>query len=278
MVTLQNAASLISKAFYTTGRVLTEHGLRRIRQNTRHFIEIMLPGALERQGDGWKLSVRIRLVHARVRRLVRTSDDWDETVYGVPLSGAHLALASANFSATMLHQAMQLGAQLDAEARASFMQIWRYASWLIGTPEALLFEGDEAATHELYRIARVCEPLPNDEAAAIANALVTALPHVAGVAEPAAQQAMVTHTYRVSRALLGHELADQLQFPRQQTAGLLTWMRWKRRLLIVFNQLAPRMADKWRGNNFVFLLDASQIGDFSYQMPDHLEAEKASPW
>ena len=178
----------------------------------------------------------------------------------------------------MLHQAMQLGAQLDAEARASFMQIWRYASWLIGTPEALLFEGDEAATHELYRIARVCEPPPNDEAAAIANALVTALPHVAGIAEPAAQQAMVTHTYRVSRALLGHELADQLQFPRQQTAGLLTWMRWKRRLLIVFNQLAPRMADKWRGNNFVFLLDATQIGDFSYQMPDHLEAEKASPW
>ncbi len=278
VVTLQNAASLISKAFYTTGRVLTEHGLRRIRQNTRHFIEIMLPGALERQGDGWKLSVRIRLVHARVRRLVRTAGDWDEMVYGAPLSGAHLALASASFSATMLHQAMQLGAQLDDEARASFMQIWRYASWLIGTPEALLFEGDEAKTHELYRIARICEPPPNEEAAAVANALVTAMPHIAGLAEPAAQRAMVTHAYRVSRALLGHDLADQLQFPRQQTAGLLTWMRWKRWLLIVFNRVAPSMADKWRGNNFVLLLDASMIGDFSYQLPDHLDAEKASPW
>ena len=37
VVTLQNTAALISKAFYTTGRVTTEHGLRRIRQNTRHF-------------------------------------------------------------------------------------------------------------------------------------------------------------------------------------------------------------------------------------------------
>lgn len=278
VVTLQNAASLISKAFYTTGRVLTEHGLRRIRQNTRHFIEIMLPGALERQGDGWKLSVRIRLVHARVRRLVRASGDWDESVYGAPLSGAHMALASANFSATMLHQAARLGARLDAEAHASFMQIWRYASWLLGTPDALLFEGDEAETHELYRIARVCEPPPNDEAAAIANALVTALPQIAGIAEPAAQQAMMAHTYRVSRALLGHELADQLQFPRQQTTGLLAWMRWKRRFLIVISRLAPHIAEKWRGSNFVFLLDASMIGDFSYQLPDHLEAEKASPW
>ena len=59
VVTLQNAATLIAKAFYTTGRVRTEHGLRRIRQNTRHFIEIMLPGAMRRHGDGWKLSVRI---------------------------------------------------------------------------------------------------------------------------------------------------------------------------------------------------------------------------
>ena len=278
VVTLQNFTSLMSKVFYMTGRVTTPYGLRRIRQNTRHFIEIMLPGALERQGEGWKLSVRIRLVHARVRWLLRASGNWDEAVYGVPLSAAHMGLAAANFSATMLHQAERLGARLDAEARASFMQTWRYASWLAGTPEALLFEGDEAKTHELYRIARICEPPPSEEAAAVANALVTALPHIAGLAEPAAQRAMVTHAYRVSRALLGHDLADQLQFPRQQTAGLLTWMRWKRWLLIVFNRVAPSMAEKWRGNNFVLLLDASMIGDFSYQLPDQLDAEKASLW
>lgn len=64
LVTLQNAATLISKAFYTTGRVLSESAHRRIRQNTRHFIEIMLPGSLSMHGDGWKMSLRIRLVHA----------------------------------------------------------------------------------------------------------------------------------------------------------------------------------------------------------------------
>ena len=77
VVTLQNAATLISRAFYLTGRVLTGYGPRRIRQNTRHFIEIMLPGALERHGDGWKLSVRIRLVHAQIRHLLLESDDWE---------------------------------------------------------------------------------------------------------------------------------------------------------------------------------------------------------
>ena len=152
------------------------------------------------------------------------SDEWDEAVHGVPLSAAHLALASANFSAMMLRQAARLGAHLDDEARASFMQIWRYASWLIGTPEALLFEGDEAKTAEFSRIAGLCEPPTNDESVVIANTLVNALPLIAGLTNPAAQRSMVTHTYRVSRALLGDEFADRLQFPRQRTARLLTWL------------------------------------------------------
>ena len=278
VVTLQNAASLISKAFYMTGRVTTGQGPRRIRQNTRHFIEIMLPGALDREGEGWKLSVRIRLVHAQVRRLLRAADGWDEAVYGTPISAAHLGLASANFSATMLRQATRLGASLDAEARTSFMQIWRYASWLIGSPEALLFEGDEAATAELYRVGRVCEPPPGHEASVIANTLVEALPQIAGISDPAAQRSMVRHVYRVSRALLGDELADQLGFPRQRTAGLLRWLRWRRRAERAVHDLAPRVARKWRGKNFVFLLEASMLDDLSYRMPDRLEADKASPW
>ena len=278
VVTLQNAATLISKAFYMTGRVTTEHGLRRIRQNTRHFIEIMLPGALGRQGEGWKLSVRIRLVHAQVRRLLRASDEWDEAVYGAPVSAAHLALASANFSATMLRQADRLGAHLDAEERASFMQIWRYASWLIGSPEALLFEGDEARTAELHRVASVCEPPPDDESAVIANALVNAVPLIAGIDDADKRRSMALHVYRVSRALLGHDLADRFRFPRQGTAGLLTWLQWKRRLYRGIQRMAPRMAGKWQGKNFVFLLDASMIDDLSYRLPDRLEATRASPW
>ena len=278
VVTLQNAATLISKAFFMTGRVTTQHGLRRIRQNTRHFIEIMLPGALERHGEGWKLSVRIRLVHAQVRRLLRTSGNWDEAEFGVPLSAAHLALSSANFSATMLQQAERIGARLDDESRVSFMQIWRYASWLIGSPEPLLFEGDESKTAELHRVATACEPPPDDESADIANALVNAVPQVAGVVDPVAQRKMALHVFRVSRALLGNEVADRLRFPRQQTAGLLAWLRWKRDIWRVAHRLAPRMAGYWRGNNFAFLLDASMIPDLSYRFPDRLEAEKSNPW
>lgn len=278
VVTVQNAATLISKAFYRTGRVTTEHGLRRIRQNTRHFIEIMLPGALDRDGEGWKLSVRIRLVHARVRRMLRDSGDWDEADFGAPLSGAHLGLASANFSATMLQQATRLGARLGAEERSGFMQIWRYASHLIGTPDDLLFEGDEARTREFQRVATLLEPSPGEESAVIANALVRALPEVARMTEPREKQAFISNAYRVSRALLGPDLSDRLGFPRSPTWGLLRWLRWKREVHAGLHRMFPRLASRWRGSNFVFLLDAASIPDLSYRLPDRLEARQATPW
>ena len=213
--TVHNASTLVAKAFYTTGRVMSDFGLRRIRQNTRHFIEIMLPDALERQGDGWKLSVRIRLVHARVRRLIRESGEWDESVYGTPVSAAHMAFASANFSAGMLFQAQRLGAIVDAETRRGFMQAWRYASYLSGTPEDFLFEGDYEKTLEFRSVAALCEPPPGEESITIANALVNALPRIIRTVDPTSQGGMTTHVYvdqegmtkhvyRITRALLGN--------------------------------------------------------------------------
>ena len=261
VVTLRNFTSLMSKVFFMTGQVTTQQGLRRIRENLRYLIEMMmLPGALERQGEGWKLSVRIRLVHAQVRRQLRTSGQWDESIYGTPISAANLALASANFSASMIQDVTRLGADLNADARAAIMQIWRYASWLIGTPEALLFDGDEADTTAFSRIAHLCEPLPNPESVLISNAMVRALPELARLTDPVAKRAMVDHAYRVSRALLGDEVADQLRLPRQRTVGLLTWLRCKRRLYRVFRLVAPRVAGKWSIDPFVRLLDVAMTG------------------
>ena len=187
--TVHNASTLIAKSFYATGRVMSDFGLRRIRQNTRHFIEIMLPGALERQGDGWKLSVRIRLVHARVGRLIRESGNWDEFLYGTPVSAAHTAFASSNFSAGVLFQAQRLGAKVDADTREGFMQAWRYASYLAGTPEGFLFDGDYEETLEFRRIAALCEPPPGKSPSPSRMPRSTRYPRSSGQPSPPASRA-----------------------------------------------------------------------------------------
>ncbi|MCY4555784.1 MAG: oxygenase MpaB family protein [Chloroflexi bacterium] len=273
VVTLLNATTLISKGFYTTGRVLGGHAPQRIRENTRHFIEIMLPGSLDRQGDGWKASVRIRLMHAHVRRLIRESGHWDESAYGTPLSSAHMGLASSNFSATMLRHAELLGARMPPEERAGFMQIWRYVSLLIGTPEELLFEGNEVDTREFNRTAMMCEPPPSEESVAVAGSLVHGLPDIAGATDPKAARRFSRNIYRVARALLGHETADRLQFPRMYTLGLLPAMRLHRMIFGPSGQLVPEKSYSRFGNNFAFLLEVSRSLDLNYSLPERLHAE-----
>ena len=90
-VLIEGFATMIAKSFATTGRVLSPlTARRRLMQNNRHLLEVFFPGGLRRDGDGWKLSMRLRFVHARVRHLLANSDAWDTDAWGTPISAAHL--------------------------------------------------------------------------------------------------------------------------------------------------------------------------------------------
>ena len=173
-VLIEGFTTNIAQSFMLTGRV-QDRGVRRLGQNNRHMTEIFFPGGLERQGDGWKLSVRIRLIHAQLRHLLNASDEWDAAAWGTPISAAHLGFTIAAFSARLLKQMRTLGASYsDAEA-ASFMAVWRYTGYLMGIPETILFR-DEAAALQLYDIGQLCEPDPSAESIVMANALVNSAP------------------------------------------------------------------------------------------------------
>lgn len=277
-VLVSGFSTLISKSFFRTGR-LTEYGVRRLQQNNRHLIEICLPGGLERRGDGWKLSVRIRLVHAQIRRLLRQPGEWDEDRDGAPLSAAHMAFASAAFSSLLVEQVRRVGARISQEEGESFVQIWRYVAWLFGVPETILFRNFDEGL-ELCRIGFLCEPEPSEEAVLMANALINSAPLITGATDPEKRQAMAKFVYRVSRALVGDELADQLRFPPQRTTGVLAMLKWQHRLGAFMSRLLPGGSDRRRNRNFVTLLERSlfEQAGIPYRLPDALDADRATQW
>ncbi len=277
-VLVEGFTTLISKSFFITGR-LTSHGVRRLQQNNRHLVEIFLPGGLEQQGDGWKLSVRIRLVHAQIRRLLNHSSEWDAEAWGVPLSAAHIALAVANFSAKLLKRASRFGLVLNNEERQSFMMIWRYTGYLLGVPETILFRDEEEA-YNFYRIADLCEPPPNVESIVLANGLINSAPVVAGIADPTERRQVVNHIYAVSRALIGDRLADQLHFPQQRTRGLLASLYMKNRFWYAVGAVFPQLAQNRKKDKFLGVLNISVYDQegIAYKMPDKVDAEKSSEW
>ncbi len=276
VVILRNFDSLMSRVFFLTGQHTTQQGLRLIRNNIRFLTEaLMLPASLDHGNNGWKFSIRVRLVHARIRRQLRKSGQWNEETFGVPISAANMALASANFSASMIRDVERLGANLNCDARVGLMQIWRYVSWLMGTPENLLYEGDESETAALSRIGHICEPPPDAKSVVITNATVRAIPEVAEMTDPIGKQTMVNHGYRVCRAMLGNELADEFKFPKHRWIGVtLPAMRSKYRVRKTLRRFAPNLVRMWAEDQFLLLLNAALIENFRHGLPEELALTK----
>ena len=273
-VLIDGFSTLISKSFVQTGRIF-DNGVWRLKQNNRHQMEIFFPGGLERYGDGWKLSVRIRFVHAQVRRLLGQTEEWEHDAWGVPISAAHVGYAVACFAARTVKHSESLGARYTTEERASFHDVWRYAGYLMGIPETILFTDESHALH-IYRIGSICEPPPTPDAIIMTNALINSAPLVAGIDDPEERKKLVKNViYPVSRALVGNKLADQLKFPANRLPFALFWYRLDQRI----QGLKTRL-QKEGPKNFSTLLEASAYDDagLSYQLPDHAHAERSRRW
>ena len=277
-VLVEGFTTTIARSFFITGR-LRDQGVRRLRQNNRHMIELFLPGGLDQRGDGWRLSVRIRLIHAKVRHLFNMSDDWDSAAWGEPLSAAQIGFAVTAFSARMLQHMRSLGAGYSEAERDSFMAVWRYSGHLMGIPETMLYRDYDDAL-AVFRIGRLCEPDPGMESVALANALVNSAPVVAGITDPEARRKLAKYIFVVSRAMIGDDVADQLNYPPSRTFGVLAWFRLQRRYHQFMRNRLPRLTRESNFAAFNTLLEVSALQELGidYRLPDHVYAEKSRRW
>ena len=275
-VLVEGFSTNIAKSFFLTGR-LRDKGVRRLKQNNRHMLEIFMPGGMEKHADGWTHSLRVRLVHAKLRYLLAKSGDWDIDELGLPISSAHLGFAVSAFSARLLKHLKSLGASFDEEERRSFMAVWRYSGYLMGIPETILFR-DEADALEIFRIGRICEPPPSVESIVMASSLINSAPLIAGLDDRNERQKSAGYIAQVSRALIGNELADELMYPQSSTLGLLWRFRMMNRIEAMMMKLNPKRARE--SSNLATILEVSMFDreGISYRLPDHIYAERSSKW
>ena len=274
-VLIEGFTTNIAKSFFITGRV-RDQGIRRLGQNNRHMMEIFLPGGMYRHGDGWKLSLRIRIVHARLRRLLSDSEDWDKEAWGEPISAAHLGYAISAFSARLLKHMKTLGATYNKEEYDSFMAVWRYSGHIMGIPQTILFQDADEAL-KLWKIALTCEPDSPIESIVMAHALVNSAPLIAGATEPQARRSLARYVYRLSRGLIGKEFADSLMYPPISPFGAVWWFRTQQRYGHVLNKLLPGRREDSNFSKFTSLLSTSLFDEegIRYTLPDRVYAEES---
>ena len=276
---VEGFATMISKSFAITGRMIDD-GVRRLKQNLRHLLDIFLPRGVEPSGDGWKLTLRIRIVHARVRALLKESEEWERDNWGLPVSAAHVALASAAFSARLIQLAEKLGARFESnDDREAFMSIWSYDAWLMGVPDALLFHS-YAEGLRMFELGSACEPPPDDDAIALANCIVNSAPVVIGVTEPKARADFAQYAYRIARELVGDARADELRFPPKKLLPILPWLRAQERIKRSVGTYLPVVGKLQRSRSFTHILSLTDLGaaGITYDLPDHVRSDMSSRW
>jgi hypothetical protein len=79
-----------NKPLAFSGR-LRENAPRRLAETSRFVQAVSFPGGMDRFGDGFAIAVRVRLMHAQVRRMCLAAPRWDRGAWGTPINQVDMA-------------------------------------------------------------------------------------------------------------------------------------------------------------------------------------------
>ncbi len=165
-----HSAAAIKPLSFTGG--LTERAPRRLAETGRYVVETSREGGLRRDGEGLRIAVRVRVMHAQVRRMLRASGRWDDQAWGAPINQADMAITAMEFSSMVLRGCRTLGYVFEPEESAAVMHLFRYAAYLMGVDAALLpLLETEAQARRYEELVRFTIDGPDADSLELADAL-----------------------------------------------------------------------------------------------------------
>lgn len=158
-----------AKPLVFSGTLLKRAG-RRLAETGRFAVLTCQPGGLRRFSYGFKTTVRVRLIHAQVRRLIERSGRWQKA-WGVPINQVFMAGTNPSLSIIQFDGLLRLGWRLPVEEREALMQVWRYSAYLSGLqPE--LTAANETEARRLTQLIIDARATPDDDRRALIDALM----------------------------------------------------------------------------------------------------------
>jgi hypothetical protein len=224
-----------NKPLVFSGRLERDAG-RRLAETGRFVRAVSMPGGMRRDGEGFRITIRVRLMHASVRRSLQRSDVWREDAWGVPINQADMAATLLLFSMVLHDGLAKLGMVPTPGEREDLLHLWRYVGFVMGVCDELRCS-TLAEARSLWDLVTMTQAPPDDDSRALARALMEWPVRQAKTPE---ERRFAVRTrpvaYALSRHLLGDELADALGYPR--TPALLA--------VKAFREVNLRAGPLWR--------------------------------
>ncbi len=202
-----------NKPLIFSGR-LEEDVPRRLAETGKFVEAVCKPQGMARHGEGFATTVRVRLVHAQVRRMLLRSGRWDHAEWGVPINQHDMAGTALLFSLIVLEGLEQLGVETSRPDREDVMHLWRVVGHVMGVDQELLC-ATEAEGQNLAALIRATQAPPDDGARALAKVLLEGpVRQATSKTERVRAMRFVALNHALTRHFLGDEIADQLDLPR----------------------------------------------------------------
>ena len=207
---------IAGKPLALTGRYVSQPAVRSVEVGEwlRH---VLTRGGMRRDAAGFAFTVRVRLIHAHVRRGILASGRWDEEAWGVPIPQSYMALTMAEFGHIAVEAMEMLGVRFTDEERDDIYHLWRYVGHVIGMSDDLNLckEADHLLVEELYRLT---SPGPSDDdrdfvVALTGDYLVPELANLLPGNERFTRAVSKTLMYGLQRVFIGDADADALRIP-----------------------------------------------------------------
>ncbi|MEW2017675.1 oxygenase MpaB family protein [Rhodococcus sp. NPDC076796] len=208
--------SIAGKPLAITGRYVSQPAIRSIEVGN-WLQKVISPGGMARHGDGFAYTVRVRMIHAHVRRGIRHLGTWDDEAWGVPIPQPYMAFTIAEFGHIALDAMHRVGVRFTDTELGDIYHLWRYVGHVVGVDHELnpIDESDHIRIEQLYRLT---SPGPSqddrDFVAALTDdylvpELANLLPGPHGVTHAVASATMSA----LQRVLIGDEASDDLHIP-----------------------------------------------------------------
>jgi hypothetical protein len=129
---------------------LSKGASRRMAETSSWWLACTGFGGMARFGEGFKSTLRVRLIHALVRRHISEQPEWDVVRDGVVINQLDMAATQMAFSIVLLQGLKTLGWTMSGEDSRSLIHLMRYVGWLMGVEMELQPKNEHEGRRMLY--------------------------------------------------------------------------------------------------------------------------------
>ena len=153
-------AGAINQALVMTG-ALQRGAQRRVAETTSWWVDATAEGGMDRFSPGFKTTLRVRVLHAIVRRSLSARPAWDHQTLGLPVNQVDMQATYLGFSAVHLMALRVSGVVVSRRDAEGMMHLWRYIGWVMGVDESLLTDDEHESRVMIYQ--NIVSQAPPDE-------------------------------------------------------------------------------------------------------------------